>query len=140
MRIDKCLLALLCISAVMLGGYGGWGDESRSDNETSKAVYRKISSAQAKAMMDDGNPYILIDVRTEREHSTQHIKGAVLIPDNEIRLRAESELPDKNARILVYCHSGNRSAAVARTLVSLGYTSVYDMGGIMSWHYGTVSK
>jgi len=113
------------------------GCEGRSREIASKSGYQKITAGQAKAIMDDGNPYMLVDVRTKSEYAAQHIKGALLIPNNEIKARAETELPDKNARILVYCRSGNRSASAARTLIDLGYTNVNDFGGIINWPYGT---
>ena len=81
-----------------------------------------------------------MDVRTQSEYDGGHIKDAVLIPYDEIGARAPTELPDKTARILVYCLSGSRSSAAAHTLVGLGYTNVYDMGGISDWPYGTVNS
>jgi rhodanese-related sulfurtransferase len=62
----------------------------------------------------------------------------MLIPDYEIKDRASREIPDKGSRIIVYCRSGMRSAGTARALVKLGYTRVFDLGGIMHWPYETV--
>jgi len=103
------------------------------------AVYRKINAAEAKQMMDGGGDFILLDVRTDEEFLEKRIAGAVLIPDYEIAERALAELPDKDARILVYCRSGRRSALAAQDLLDLGYTNVYDFGGIIDWPYETVS-
>jgi len=125
------LVVFLFASAGILNGCEGRSTENG---------YRKITSKQAKAIMDDGKPYILLDVRTKSEYEAQHINGALLIPNNEITARAKTELPDKNARILIYCRSGNRSASAARALISLGYTDVKDFGGIMNWPYGTIGK
>ena len=88
-------------------------------------------------MMQEENIYILLDVRTTGEFNERHIEGAVLIPDNEISDRAAEELPDKNILILVYCRSGRRSEAAARELVDMGYTNVYDFGGIIDWPFET---
>jgi len=90
-------------------------------------------------MMTESDDYILLDVRTEEEYRDQRIDGSVLIPVDEISIRAEAELPDKDATILVYCRSGRRSASAAEELAALGYTNVYDFGGIQSWPYETVS-
>ena len=106
-------------------------------NGQEKAEYHKISATEAYKMMSELNDYILLDVRTEEEYRKKRIEGAVLIPNNEIKERAKTELPNKNAVILVYCHSGGRSANAARELVGLGYTNVYDMGGITNWPYET---
>jgi rhodanese-related sulfurtransferase len=101
--------------------------------EAQKAVYHKISAEKAYQMMNEGEDFILLDVRTEAEYREVHIKGAVLIPVDEIKERAESELPDKAKIIFVYCKSGARSENAARILASLGYVNVYDFGGIINW-------
>lgn len=101
-----------------------------------KQGYKQISQAQAKEIMDTRSDYILLDVRTEKEFAAGHIKGAILIPDYEIRLRAEKELPDKAKTILVYCRSGRRSKLAARDLAELGYSDVLEFGGIIDWKYG----
>ena len=101
-----------------------------------KQGYKQISQAQAKEIMDTRSDFILLDVRTEKEFAAGHIKGAILIPDYEIRLRAEKELPDKAKTILVYCRSGRRSKLAARDLAELGYTDVLEFGGIIDWKYG----
>lgn len=102
-----------------------------------QAMYHKLTPQEAKEIMDSGEAYILLDVRTQAEYDEGHIEGAILIPDNELQSRAEKELPDKAARILLYCRSGRRSAASANALVALGYTQVYDFGGIIDWPYET---
>jgi rhodanese-related sulfurtransferase len=112
-------------------------DESPGD-VIAEAVYRLITAKEARDLMDSAESYILLDVRTEEEYRERRIKDAILIPDYEIGQRASAELPDKNAVILIYCRSGRRSADAANTLVSMGYTLVYDFGGIIDWPYETV--
>ena len=106
---------------------------------TGGAEYHKIPAEEAKAMMDGDEPYILLDVRTEAEFAEGHIEGAVLIPDFEIADRAPEELPELDGVILVYCRSGRRSAGAAYALVAMGYTNVFDFGGILDWPYETVA-
>jgi len=120
-------------------GHGKAKDPSKDENKEGKAVSRNISAKQAKAIMDEGGPYTLLDVRTKGEFQEGHIKGAVVIPVDEIESRAETKLPDKNAVILVYCASGARSSKAAKILAGMGYTNVNNFGGIMGWPYGTVS-
>jgi len=103
------------------------------------AAYQKITAGKAKEMMDSGDPYILLDVRTEAEYAAKRIEGALLIPNYAISKRVATELPDKSALILVYCRSGRRSANAARQLIQMGYNNVYDFGGINDWPFGTVS-
>ena len=59
--------------------------------------------------MDEGGLFILLDVRTDEEFKEKRIDGAILILDYEIKGRANAELLDKNALILIYCHNGRRS-------------------------------
>ena len=49
--------------------------------------------------------------------------------------RAAEVLPDKDAEWLIYCRTGRRSADAAQKLDALGYTHIYDLGGILSWPY-----
>jgi rhodanese-related sulfurtransferase len=86
-----------------------------------QAEYRKINTEQDMAMMEQGQPYILLDTRTDEEFINQRIEGAVLIPEYEIADRAADELPDKDALILIYYRSGRRSAIAAHELVAMGY-------------------
>ena len=105
-----------------------------------KAEYRKITAEEAKARMDSGDLLIILDVRTQGEYDSGHIAGAVLLPDETIGTENPAVLPDMNAEILVYCRSGNRSQQAAQKLVAMGYTNVYDFGGISAWTYGTVTN
>ena len=107
-------------------------------SEAQQAVYRKVSAEEAYKMMSESKDYVLLDVRTEAEFRQQRIAGAILIPDFELKEKAAVELPDKSKTILVYCRSGARSANSAKVLVGLGYTNVYDFGGIINWPYETV--
>ena len=102
------------------------------------ASYDQISGAEAKALMDSESGYIIIDARTQEEYDQGHIPGAIMIPEYEIAVRAEKELPDKDQLILVYCRSGRRSKIAAEELVKLGYTNVKEFGGIIDWEYETV--
>ena len=99
------------------------------------ASYEQIDGAKAKALMNNENGYIILDVREQYEYDEGHIPGAILIPYGEIADRAEKELPDKNQMILVYCRSGRRSKIASEELVKLGYTNVKEFGGIIEWEY-----
>ena len=97
------------------------------------AMVNTIDAEKAMEMMASGDPYTLVDVRTQAEFDDGHIEGALLLPNDQLETLAEEQLPDKDAVILVYCRSGNRSAAASELLIELGYTNVYDFGGIMDW-------
>ncbi len=90
-------------------------------------------------MMDVGD-VIIIDVRTEAEFAEGHIENAVLLPDYDIEANASEILTDKSAVILVYCRSGVRSEAAAKKLAQMGYSNIYDFGGIIDWPYEMVNE
>ena len=102
-------------------------------------TYNLITAEEAKEIIDT-EEVIILDVRTLDEYEEEHIEGAVLIPDYELKSLADSKLPNKDEKILVYCRSGNRSKSASKVLIDLGYTKVYDFGGIMSWPYDTIKK
>ena len=108
-------------------------------NAVPAGEYRKISPAIAGDMMHNLENYIILDVRSEEEFAAGHIADAQLLPEDKIAVRAAAELPDKDAVILVYCQSGRRSELAANALCKLGYSNVYDFGGINDWPYETVS-
>jgi len=142
MKFKRIILALL--SGFLLTGCAVVPPQPSPSGEppetsASTAEYLKLTTENAKEMMTENADLILLDVRTDAEFLENRIDGAILIPDFEISSRAEAELPNKDALILIYCRSGRRSALAAQELVEMGYTNVYDFGGIIDWHYDTVS-
>ena len=75
------------------------------------------------------NEYILIDVRSRREFSEEHLDGAINIPLPEVKKNIGRYVIDKNKRILVYCEYGGRSARAVRILEELGFVNVYNLKG-----------
>jgi len=102
-------------------------------------TYKQISPKEAKQIMDDSDGYIILDVRTQSEYDQGHIPKAVLLPNETIGTDEIEILPDKNQLILVYCRSGNRSKQASQKLVDLGYTNIYEFGGIIDWPYDIVT-
>src|SRR5919198_3288376 len=82
-----------------------------------------------------GNRVVLVDVRESEEWDRGHIPGAVHVPRGYLESRIEAAAPDRDARVILYCASGQRSALAARTLEDLlGYSNVASMnGGITLW-------
>ena len=75
---------------------------------------------------------MLLDVRQNWETRLCRLDNAVHIPIEEIELRSD-EL-DPAAEIIVYCHQGVRSAAVAEYLRGLGFSSARNLaGGLDAW-------
>ncbi|MBR2328303.1 MAG: rhodanese-like domain-containing protein [Clostridia bacterium] len=104
-----------------------------------KYSYTQISMEEAIAMMEETTDYILLAVRTPEEFAEMHIPGAINIPNESIGTAEIPELPDKEQLILVYCRSGNRSKEASEKLANMGYSNVYEFGGIIDWPGETVS-
>ena len=98
-----------------------------------------ISPQEARERMEKANNFVLLDVRTPAEFRQIRIKGARLIPVDQLTTKAAAELPDKDVPILIYCASGARADSAVRILSRMGYTNVVSFGGIMYWPYETVS-
>lgn len=126
----KKILICLLIAVVLLSG-------CNSSMEVEETKYNEITGQEAKEIMDTED-VIILDVRTPEEYQEEHIEDAILIPDYDLESLAESKLPDKDKKILVYCRSGNRSEAATKELIDMGYKNVYDFGGINSWSYETI--
>lgn len=124
---------LLSLAALAL-----WLPAGRAAPGDAEIGYRQIDAEGARALMDDEEAYLLVDVRTQAEYDAGHIPGAILLPNETIGREDPALLPDKAQRILVYCRSGNRSKQAAEKLVAMGYTDVYEFGGILDWPYEVV--
>jgi len=76
---------------------------------------------------------MVIDVRSEEEFMNGRVRGAISLPLEEIEERMSDITKDKTTTILVICRSGVRSQAASQIMADLGFTNVYDIGGILSW-------
>ena len=106
------------------------GDDWTYEGTSVKPEHRLVSGEEAMELYGSGA--LLLDVRSPDEYNAAHIDGSLLIPAAELGDRL-SELPEKDALIIVYCKSGMRSAAAYETLSAAGYTNVYDMQSVDSW-------
>ena len=98
-------------------------------------TYQQITQEEAKNMMDTQEVTVL-DVRDQDEFDAGHIPGALLLPVGSItKERAATVIPKTDSVVLVYCRSGNRSKTASKALADLGYSNVYEFGGINTWPY-----
>ena len=122
----------LFLLLLLLTGCGGTASNASSEND-----YQQISQEEAKEMMDTQD-VIILDVREQDEYDSGHIPGAVLLPVGTIDEETAAEvIPEKDSTVLVYCRSGNRSKTASSALAELGYTNIYEFGGINTWPYET---
>ena len=124
----KRIVILLSPLLLLLTGCGG---------NTSDSSYEQITQEAAKEMMDT-QEVIILDVREQDEYDSGHIPSAVLLPVGMIdEDTAAKVIPEKDSTVLVYCRSGNRSKTASAALADLGYTNIYEFGGINTWPYET---
>lgn len=130
----KQILPLFLLLLLLLTGCGG-----TASNASSESSYQQISQEEAKEMMDTQD-VIILDVREQDEYDSGYIPGAVLLPVGTIDEETAAEvIPEKDSTVLVYCRSGNRSKTASSALAELGYTNIYEFGGINTWPYETES-
>lgn len=96
--------------------------------------YIKFTAEEAKAFMDEHPDSIILDVRRQDEYDSGHIPGAKLFPNEDISKETAADLPEDKP-LLVYCRTGKRSKQAAEKLLELGFSEVYDFGGIKDWPY-----
>jgi len=81
-----------------------------------------------------GGDVVLIDTREPHEYEEAHLEGGKLVPPGLLADQIEEAAPDRSARTILYCRSGNRSATAAAQLQAMGYENVASMeGGILAW-------
>lgn len=100
--------------------------------EQIKQSIREVSPLEADKLRHDG--WQFVDVRTDAEFEQGAIQGARHIDRGFLEPRIESEIPDRSAKIVLYCAGGFRSAMAAKSLQELGYENVVSMArGFNGW-------
>jgi len=105
----------------------------RGEEHTSVMIgIPEITPREVKKMMDENQPFVLIDVREPHEFQICRIPGSKLIPLGEVAKRMH-EL-DSAGEIVVHCRSGQRSAKAVEFLMKAGFRKIYNLkGGILAW-------
>ena len=123
----KRIFSLMIVILLLLTGCRG--------TTTMENTYQQITQEEAKHKMDSQS-VIILDVREQNEFDAGHIPGAILLPVGTITAdTAAAVIPALDSVVLVYCRSGNRSKTASQALADLGYTNVYEFGGINTWPY-----
>lgn len=122
----KRKIIILCCFVILICGCG------------KQVMVQNISKEMVYELLDNED-YHIIDVRRLYEYEAGHLKNAILLPLDEIETISEI-IPDKNAKIIVYCRTGNRSKQAALLLIEQGYTEVYDMGGMEGFDFDTLKR
>jgi len=95
---------------------------------------KETNVADVKRRADAGEQFFLVDVREDNEWASGHIPGAIHLGKGIIERDIEQVVPDTDAKVILYCGGGFRSALVADNLQKMGYTNVESMdGGWRGW-------
>jgi rhodanese-related sulfurtransferase len=98
-----------------------------------KAVITQVTARETQDRIARGEPLVLIDIREQNEWNLGHAAGAIYIGRGVLESQIEQRVP-RDAQIVLYCASGNRTALAARTLGEMGYSNVASMaGGFRDW-------
>ena len=102
--------------------------------QDAKKNVKETNVADVKRRSDAGEKFLLVDVREDNEWANGHLPGAVHLGKGIIERDIVQRVPDSNAKIILYCGGGLRSALAAENLQKMGYTSVESMdGGWRGW-------
>jgi len=137
--MKKIIFVLLIIISLLMISCSTANNKNAEDSDDAGKVLM-ITPEKAKENLEENEAIVLLDVRSVTEYEAEHIKGAVLLPLDEIAEKANEVIPDQKQVYYVYCRSGNRSATAAQLLVDMGYEKIYDLGGIIDWPYDTVKE
>ncbi|HVV68432.1 MAG TPA: rhodanese-like domain-containing protein [Gammaproteobacteria bacterium] len=89
---------------------------------------------EVKKLLDENAAFYLVDVREESEWNNGHLPGAIHLSKGIIERDIEARIPDVEAKIVLYCGGGYRSALAADNLQKMGYKNVISMdGGFRGW-------
>ena len=136
-RAVLAVFAVLCMLLTACGNGTSSSESTQSEVRTTTASaaanYQQITQEKAKEMMQAEDGHIIVDVRRQDEYDSGHIPDAILIPNESIGTEQPKELPDLDQVILIYCRSGRRSKEASQKLADMGYTNIYEFGGIIDW-------
>jgi rhodanese-related sulfurtransferase len=132
------ITALLLVVIVCLTGCSGKAVNNATQSSNQVNGYKQISQEEAREMMGKDDGHVIVDVRRQDEYDAGHIPGAILIPNEDINSTRPEKLTDLDQIILVYCRSGRRSKEASQKLAQMGYTKIYEFGGINTWTGETV--
>jgi rhodanese-related sulfurtransferase len=99
--------------------------------DKTKAEIKKVSAADVKAAIDKKEKAIILDVRDPNEYAAGHLPGAINVSRGRLDFDIWDKIPDKNAKIYVYCKTAAVSTFATKTLNDLGYKNAVLMDGLL---------
>ncbi|MES2746473.1 MAG: rhodanese-like domain-containing protein [Bdellovibrionota bacterium] len=103
-------------------------------SESARERVKEVEPEAVLHSLKNKENFYLVDVREESEWAAGHLPGAIHLSKGIIERDIETRIPDPNARIVLYCGGGYRSALAARNLAEMGYKNIESMiGGYRGW-------
>lgn len=103
-------------------------------SEAARSSVKEIEPEDVVRSLQNKEPIYFVDVREESEWAAGHLPGAIHLSKGIIERDIETRIPDPNARVVLYCGGGYRSALAAKNLGEMGYKNVTSMvGGYRGW-------
>jgi rhodanese-related sulfurtransferase len=126
----------ILIVLIALASTNAWSDirSKQEIAEEAKAKAPHISAQELAGYLAAEKEFVLLDIRTEAEYEAGHIRGALWLPRGKLEYEIQDVAKNPDARIVLYCRTGGRSALATLTLLGMGYTDVADLdGGFEEW-------
>lgn len=132
----KMVVLALAMSSVILHAEALHVGAVKGLLEHAEQTVKQIDGKTLKKMIDNYEKFTLIDLRgqSQVERGEIYNTSAHKIERGYLEFQIEKKVPDKNAKIVLYCCSGLRSILAAESLMKMGYTDVSSLkGGVMGW-------
>jgi rhodanese-related sulfurtransferase len=99
-----------------------------------KAAIKEVTVDDVKKLIDANEKIVILDVRDKDEFVTGFIPGATNLSRGMLEFKVATVIPDKNARIFVYCGVDLRGPLATLTLNRMGYVNAVNIiGGLKAW-------
>ena len=135
--MKKIIVFTICaVSLLFTVPSHGFAADMTADQyvKDARAVIKAVSIQDVKKMLDAKEAVVLLDVRDKNELGDGGIPGALNISRGTLEFKAPMMLPDKNARVVVYCGLDLRSPLATKTMTEMGYKNTFNMtGGLKAW-------
>lgn len=106
-------------------------------SEEAKKLIKEIDLNELEKLKATRQDFYLVDVREKEEFDKGFIPNAIHLSKGVIERDIEATIPDKNAKIILYCGGGYRSALAAENLQRMGYSNVFSLiGGYRGYRAG----
>jgi rhodanese-related sulfurtransferase len=133
LTLTIAVLSAFCVTLVTTGCVTSKEMTAKEMVAEAKKECPSIPPEDAKARMDKGG-YIFLDVREPKEFKKGHVPGAINIPRGVLEFKITKKIPDKNAKILIFCKTGGRATLAGSSIKRMGYKNVTNVdGGWEAW-------